>query len=106
MNIKVLLGKRIQEIRLKNGYTQEKLAELAGIEIPSLSNIENGKNYPSHETLEKISSALCVRPFELYLFEYYKSKTEIIDEMMQKMQEDDVLARKMYQYFLCVKSAK
>ena len=70
MNIKVLLGKRIKEIRLKNGYTQEKLAELAGIEIPSLSNIENGKNYPSHETLEKLSNALNVRPFELFLFEY------------------------------------
>ena len=104
MNIKVLLGKKIKEIRLKYGYTQEKLAELAGIEIPSLSNIENGKNYPSHETLEKISSALKVRPFELYLFEYY-NKAEIIDEMVKKMQEDDLLTQKMYQYFLCVKSA-
>lgn len=45
-NIKSLLGKRIKEIRKKRGLTQEKLAELAGIETPSLSNIENGKNYP------------------------------------------------------------
>lgn len=38
-NIKNLLGKRIKEIRKRRGLTQEKLAELAGIEIPSLSNI-------------------------------------------------------------------
>ena len=106
MNIKVLLGKSIKEIRLKNGYTQEKLAELAGIEIPSLSNIENGKNYPSHETLEKLSNALNVRPFELFLFEYYGNKESIIDEMTRKMKDDDLLTQKMYQYFLCVKFNK
>ena len=43
-NIKHLLGKRIKEIRKRRGFTQEKLAELAGIEIPSLSNIENLNN--------------------------------------------------------------
>ena len=42
-NIKYQLGKRIKELRQKQKFTQEKLAELAGIEIPSLSNIENGK---------------------------------------------------------------
>ena len=42
-NIKTLLGKRIKELRQKRRYTQEKLAEMANIEIPSLSNIENGE---------------------------------------------------------------
>ena len=70
-NIKTLLGKRIKELRQKRRYTQEKLAEMANIEIPSLSNIENGKNYPNHETLYKLATALNVRPFELFIFEYY-----------------------------------
>lgn len=102
-NIKTLLGKRIKEIRKKNGMTQENLAELANIEIPSLSNIENGKNYPNNETLEKISKALNVRPFELFLFEYYKPQNELISEMTKFMQSNDELTRKMYQYFLCIK---
>mgnify|MGYP000646486273 CR=1 FL=1 len=68
-----------------------------------LSNIENGKNYPNYETLDKISSALNVRPFELYLFEYYIPKEELIAEMVHSMENDEKLAQKMYQYFLCIK---
>jgi len=102
-NIKVLLGKRIKELRKNNGLTQEKLAELAGIEIPSLSNIENGKNYPNHETLEKLSAGLRVKPYELYLFDYYKNPDELIAEMSATMQKNEKLTRKMYQFFECIK---
>lgn len=102
-NIKNLLGKRIKEIRKKRGLTQEKLAELAGIEIPSLSNIENGKNYPNNDTLEKLSDALSLRPYELYMFDYYKSKDELINEMIQAMQNNEKLTQNMYKYFICIR---
>lgn len=39
--IKHLLGKRIREIRKAKNISQEKLAELVGIEKRNLSNIEN-----------------------------------------------------------------
>lgn len=102
-NIKQLIGKRIKEIRKKRNYTQEKLAELAGIEIPSLSNIENGKNYPNYETLEKLSNALDVSPYELYIFEYYKPKDELIKIMTEYMNNNEELTRQMYKFFLCIK---
>lgn len=102
-NIKNLLGKRIKEIRKNRGFTQEKLAELAGIEIPSLSNIENGKNYPNNETLEKLSDALSVRPYELYMFDYYQPPEQLRKEMLDLMQKDENLTRKMYRYFMCIK---
>ena len=73
------------------------------IEIPSLSNIENGKNYPNFETLQKISDALNVRPFELFMFDYYLPKEKMIEEMMNSMQKDELLVQKMYKYFLCIK---
>lgn len=102
-NIKTLLGKKIKELRQKRRYTQEKLAEMANIEIPSLSNIENGKNYPNHETLYKLATALNVRPFELFIFEYYQNSAQMLKEMMALMEKDDELIRKMYKYFLCIK---
>lgn len=37
------IGNRISHIRKERGYTQEKLAELAGISIQFLSDIENNK---------------------------------------------------------------
>lgn len=102
-NIKILLGKKIKETRKKKLLTQEKLAELAKIETPSLSNIENGKNYPGHETLGKISSALGVNPYELFIFDYFKSKGELIEEMIEEMKKDETLVQRMYQYFIMIK---
>lgn len=58
MDNKILLGKRLRELRLRKGLSQEKLAELAKIEPTSLSNIENGRNYPSFGTLENIMKEL------------------------------------------------
>jgi transcriptional regulator with XRE-family HTH domain len=53
MDIKKLLGKRIQEIRKSKKLTQEQVAEIIEMEPASLSNIENGKYYPTAENLEK-----------------------------------------------------
>ena len=103
MNTKELLGLRVKEFRKQKKLTQEKLAEMANIEIPSLSNIENGKNYPNNETLYKLATALNVRPFELFIFEYYQNSAQMLKEMVALMEKDDELIRKMYKYFLCIK---
>ncbi len=102
-NIKEQLGKRIKEIRKRRNFTQEKLSELADMEIPTLSNIENGKNYPNYETLAKISKALDVRPYELYMFDYYISKDEMIQEITSKMKTDENLTKQLYKFYTCIK---
>ena len=82
-NIKNLLGKRIKEIRKKRGLTQEKLAELAGIEIPSLSNIENGKSYPSMQTVLKVFKEFNITPDKFFDCEYYKNDNELENEIIE-----------------------
>ena len=44
MDNRKLLGLRIKELRKRASLSQEVLAEKAGIEPTSLSNIENGRN--------------------------------------------------------------
>ena len=53
-----LIGKRIQPQRLETGITQEKLAEQVGISVVYLSKIENGRVYPTLETLSNICTEL------------------------------------------------
>ena len=55
-DLKKLLGQRIKEIRKKRQITQEKLAQMVGIELPNMSYIETGRFYPSPETLRKLQS--------------------------------------------------
>ncbi len=98
VNVKILLGKRIRELRKKRNLTQEQLAELIGIEIPSLSNIENGKNYPNSETIDKIARGLQVQIFEIYMFEHLEefNREEMLRQLINMVENDFNLLKIIY----------
>ena len=52
------LRKRILELRLEKGYSQEELAKKAGTKQAVISRIENGESEPRLETINKIAKAL------------------------------------------------
>lgn len=93
MNNKKLLGLRIKEIRKTKGLTQEKLAEIIGIETGSLSAIESGRHFPSLITLEKMAIYFDV---DLNLFfdfsEYFKEEelVKIINQNILKMNKQHI----------------
>ena len=68
MGLKEKLGKNIQKYRKLQNITQEKLAELIGVEINSISAIERGRSFPSPENLSKITEALHVSLADLCTF--------------------------------------
>ena len=78
---KQALGARIKELRNCNKITQDKLSELVGIDPKHLSRIENGKNYPSLETLEKLSKNLNVTLEDLFRINHLNDKAELINEI-------------------------
>ena len=94
--LKEKLGKRIQEIRKSKKLTQEKLAEMIGIDTPNLSNIERGKRFVSSDTLEKIIKSLNVKEKDLFDFEHIKSKNELIKSINKILNESDM---KEIEYF-------
>jgi len=99
MDIKKLLGKRIQEIRKSKNMTQEFLAEKIGIETVSLSNIERGKYYPSAENLNKILEAFNIHPSELFTIEHFASHDELLEEMFRRLKGDENLTRLVYKFY-------
>lgn len=54
------VAKRIKEIRVSSGKTQEELSKATGIKRPNIARIESGKHEPSLETLKKLAEALDV----------------------------------------------
>ncbi len=60
------LGKRIQKRRLAVGFTQETLAFKIGISRAYMGYIEQGRNTPSLEVLQKIAKTLSVQLSELF----------------------------------------
>ena len=57
----------LQEARRKKGLNQVQLAEMAGVDQTTISDIECGRNKnPSWETVARIAEALEVEPDELF----------------------------------------
>lgn len=87
LTLKQKLGHRIRTLRKGLGYSQEQLAELMGINIPNLSNIECGKRFMTIETLEKFAKVLRTTERDLFDFstfeapKYYRSDIEKILDM-------------------------
>lgn len=57
-DIKKLIGMRIKELRLDKKLSQEKLANIAGLDRTYVTQVENGKRNISIENIKKICDAL------------------------------------------------
>jgi len=60
-----LFGKRVRQLRLAAGWTQEQLAEAAGITTTYTSDLERGTKVPSLTIVLRISRAFRVSAAEL-----------------------------------------
>ncbi|WP_100074945.1 helix-turn-helix domain-containing protein [Chryseobacterium camelliae] len=80
-DLRILIGKRISEIRVKNNQTQHDLEFLTGIDSADISKYEKGKRNLTLKTMIRFSIALQVHPKELFEFELDITKYEIEDEI-------------------------
>lgn len=81
MSVKLQLGLRIKELRKKAELTQAKLAEIVSIDAKHQSCIENGKNFPSADLIEKYAKTFKIEPDELLLLSHSISRKELIKKL-------------------------
>ena len=86
-NKRRLIGKKIKEIRKKTNLTQDKFSEQIGIEPQSLSNIENGKSFPSMQTVLNIMEKFHTTPQEFFDYEYLKGEEQLESEIIGIIQK-------------------
>ena len=87
------IGKRIRGARKAQGLTQERLAELSGIEPSNISHIERAATKLSLPTLVAIANSLGVTTDEL-LYESLLKNTHVsvkqIDELLSDCTPDEL----------------
>lgn len=66
MNLTVLFGKKLKEIRKKKNITQQYLAELCDLHPTTIGMIEVGKRTPSFATVELLANKLGVEYVEFF----------------------------------------
>jgi transcriptional regulator with XRE-family HTH domain len=52
------VGNKVRDLRKGRGWSQQELADRAGISMQTVSNLETGRHLPGMATLSKIAGAL------------------------------------------------
>jgi transcriptional regulator with XRE-family HTH domain len=61
----ILFGKRVRDLREAKGWSQEELAERAGLHSVQISHVENGRNEPKLRTILWLAKAFGMTASEL-----------------------------------------
>ncbi|MER8549407.1 helix-turn-helix domain-containing protein [Mesorhizobium sp. M1169] len=65
MDMRRLVGRNVQRIRLRRRLTQEQLAEISGFSQQSISGLEKGRRNPTIITIYELALALGVSHTDL-----------------------------------------
>jgi len=73
-------------LRKKLGYSQEKLAEISGLSVQTINDIEGGRKWVSDKTISKLSAALQIECYQLLLPEFKKHSRKEINSTQQLLE--------------------
>jgi len=85
METKKLVGMRIKGLRRGKGYSQEKLAELAGINAKYLSSVERGEENPTLDLFIRLSQGLKIDIHEMFNVEYEGQPPKTLRKKLQAL---------------------
>jgi transcriptional regulator with XRE-family HTH domain len=92
-NIREVLANNIKKYRRKYSFSQDKLAELAGISSQYLATVETCRKFPTPEVLDRLAEALEIETHELFTFdptpqnELEKLRRDIIGEVVMTIKQ-------------------
>jgi transcriptional regulator with XRE-family HTH domain len=85
-NIRDILASNIKENRRKCGFSQDKLAEKAGISTPFLAMIEVSRKFPTPSVLDRLAGALNIKTYQLFAMP--PSPEEVMERLHQSIVKD------------------
>jgi len=84
--IRLILSKNIKAQRNNLGFSQEKFAEISGLSVQTINDIEGGRRWVSDKSMTKLSTALNVECFQLLIPDFFylnKKETTPIQNLMK-----------------------
>lgn len=89
---KNLIGKKIQEARFRQGYTQESLAEAVEISSNYLSKVERGLNMLNADTLLKIIEVLNMdlSDFQIFHKKIENKERKEFEELLSTCKDNEI----------------
>lgn len=100
---KKFFGKRVKELRVKNGLTQEQLAEMIEVGERNLSKIECGNVFVKAKTIAKLIDALKIEPKELFEFSQYQKQEILKKNLIDEINKDNIDIEMLYKIYRSIK---
>ena len=94
LNLRKILATNIKKQREKLSITQDNLAEKAGISAAMMNDIEGCRTWISDKTLKKLSSALKIDTYRLFIPEITSGETISVEIVMELSMELHEILRK------------
>ena len=66
MKLRAVVAKNLRILRKQKGFTQEELADLAGLNRNYVGQIEREEKSPTIDVIEKLASSLATEPESLF----------------------------------------
>lgn len=85
MQLNILFGKKLKELRENRGYTQQEFAELCELHHTTIGMIEIGKRVPSFKKLEVFAEKLGVDYYTLFDFSNMKTTTKPNEKLREQL---------------------
>ena len=86
------IGQKIKKARLERGMTQQELGDIVGVQKSAIAKYENGRVINiKRSTLQKIASALSMRPSELIFAESPKDTANLHVKILTDLDLMDAL---------------
>ena len=95
LEIRMILSRNLKEQRKKLGYSQEKFAEISGLSVQTINDIEGGRKWVSDKTITKLSAALHIECYQLLIPDFASqnqnkketTSTKRLLELMKKLKK-------------------
>lgn len=101
---KVLLGRKIRQLRKEKKWTQEYLSEMLEINPKSVLRIESGQTFPMIQNLEKLAEIFGIEVSDLFVnhnLEDVDVLKKYIYESIETFNEKEI--RSLYNYIYSMK---
>ena len=92
-NLRKIFARHLKETRKQRGFSQEKLAEKAGVSTHHIAMIELCRSFPTIELMERLADALDIAVHQLLIDpdviddEPGSSRKALIDDIRQTVEE-------------------
>lgn len=94
----ILLGKKVQVLRLKKNMKVDDVAKFCGKSNGYIRTLESGARMPSSKLLIKLCECLDTTPD--YLLGYYRSGNQNVNEIMQRIRELTPVEKEVADYLI------